>query len=75
MKSYKFDVKHFPNTFDIVLRIVGSVVEFSPATRETGVRFPDNALVFPCFTRKIIEKLNGQCGGRTHDIRVISTTL
>ena len=23
--------------------IVGSVVEFSPATRETGVRFPDNA--------------------------------
>ena len=27
-------------------RIVGSVVEFSPATRETGVRFPDNALSF-----------------------------
>ena len=25
--------------------IVGSVVEFSPATRETGVRFPDNALL------------------------------
>ena len=26
--------------------IGGSVVEFSPATRETGVRFPANALVF-----------------------------
>ena len=26
--------------------IVGSVVEFSPATRETGVRFPDNADLF-----------------------------
>ena len=26
--------------------IVGSVVEFSPATRETGVRFPDNADFF-----------------------------
>ena len=26
--------------------IVGSVVEFSPATRETGVRFPDNAILF-----------------------------
>ena len=24
---------------------VGSVVEFSPVTRETGVRFPDNAQV------------------------------
>ena len=24
--------------------IVGSVVEFSPATRETGVRFPANAV-------------------------------
>ena len=29
--------------FPIRLSIVGSVVEFSPATRETGVRFPDNA--------------------------------
>ena len=26
-----------------VTSIVGSVVEFSPATRETGVRFPANA--------------------------------
>ena len=34
--------------FDLLLtpRIVGSVVEFSPATRETGVRFPDNADLF-----------------------------
>ena len=29
--------------FPVRLSIVGSVVEFSPATRETGVRFPDNA--------------------------------
>ena len=28
-----------------IYRIVGSVVEFSPATRETGVRFPDNAYI------------------------------
>ena len=28
---------------EIRLRIGGSVVEFSPATRETGVRFPANA--------------------------------
>ena len=27
----------------IVFRISGSVVEFSPATQETGVRFPANA--------------------------------
>ena len=41
----------FPNGTPILrilvpTSIVGSVVEFSPATRETGVRFPDNALVF-----------------------------
>ena len=29
--------------FTIFCRIGGSVVEFSPATRETGVRFPANA--------------------------------
>ena len=28
----------------IFYRIGGSVVEFSPATRETGVRFPANAI-------------------------------
>ena len=30
----------------LMTSIVGSVVEFSPATRETGVRFPDNAILF-----------------------------
>ena len=34
--SVKFD-------HQLIASIVGSVVEFSPATRETGVRFPDNA--------------------------------
>ena len=44
---------HFPNFFasvaalqqalTIVCRFSGSVVEFSPTTRETGVRFPGNA--------------------------------
>ena len=37
--------------------IVGSVVEFSPATRETGVRFPDNALVFSILNFYVISKL------------------
>ena len=34
-----------PNRWMVIdcFSIVGSVVEFSPATRETGVRFPDNA--------------------------------
>ena len=34
-----------PNRWMVIdcFRIVGSVVEFSPATRETAVRFPDNA--------------------------------
>ena len=33
------------------ISIVGSVVEFSPATRETGVRFPDNAFCkLNCFS-------------------------
>ena len=34
--SVKFD-------HQLIASIVVSVVEFSPATRETGVRFPDNA--------------------------------
>ena len=46
--------KMFFNSFPITLSfiftsIVGSVVEFSPATRETGVRFPDNAKYFPSY--------------------------
>ena len=34
----------------VVTSIGGSVVEFSPATRETGVRFPANAIFV--FTRE-----------------------
>ena len=36
--------KIFYNALSRVISIGGSVVEFSPATRETGVRFPANAL-------------------------------
>ena len=42
--------RFFSTKIGLTLRIVGSVVEFSPATRETGVRFPDNASVFPIFS-------------------------
>ena len=44
-KYFKSVICRFLN-FPLDASIVGSVVEFSPATRETGVRFPDNALVF-----------------------------
>ena len=36
-------LRNFVQRLSWRLCIVGSVVEFSPATRETGVRFPDNA--------------------------------
>ena len=56
MASPKFKAATFPHVFTfffalvaaleqaftIFCRIGGSVVEFSPATRETGVRFPAN---------------------------------
>ena len=41
-KYFKSVICRFLN-FPLDASIVGSVVEFSPATRETGVRFPDNA--------------------------------
>ena len=40
--------------------IVGSVVEFSPATRETGVRFPDNAHFRSMFKNSIFDKRMNQ---------------
>ena len=49
--------------FDLLLttRIVGSVVEFSPATRETGVRFPDNADFFFYITEILIFRKENRC--------------
>ena len=41
-KYFKSVICRFLN-FPLDASIVGSVVEFSPATRETGVRFPANA--------------------------------
>ena len=51
IQNYSRIFKDVFNSFPIKLSfiftsIVGSVVEFSPATRETGVRFPDNAKYF-----------------------------
>ena len=39
----KFKVIYKFNNAPVATSIVGSVVEFSPATREARVRFPDNA--------------------------------
>ena len=46
--------------FSLDASIVGSVVEFSPATRETGVRFPDNAHFTPMFKKLIFDKRMNQ---------------
>ena len=42
---YRAGKKHsnYQTNAELLCHIVGSVVEFLPATRETGVRFPDNA--------------------------------
>ena len=54
-KYFKSVISGFLN-FPLDASIVGSVVEFSPATRETGVRFPDNVHFTPMFKKLIFDK-------------------
>ena len=58
-KYFKSIICRFLN-FQLDASIVGSVVEFSPATRETGVRFPDNAHFTSMFKKSIFDKRMNQ---------------
>ena len=44
-------------TFSLQVSIGGSVVEFSPTTRETRVRFPANAAFLYCYLESTLAQL------------------
>ena len=58
-KYFKSVICRFLN-FPLDASIVGSVVEFSPATRGTGVRFPHNAHFTSMFKKSIFDKRMNQ---------------
>ena len=48
-------------TFSLEVSIGGSVVEFSPATREIRVRFPANAAFLYCYLESTLAHLGHVC--------------